>query len=243
MLRVTCDRAELQDGMDILELGCGWGSLTLWMAQAFPRSRITAISNSQSQRAFITARSAELGLTNVQVVTADVQTFETDQRFDRIVSVEMFEHMRNYALLLQRISRWLRPHGRLFVHIFCHHATSYFFETAGTGNWMGRHFFTGGIMPADTLLLYFQDDLVLRRHWRVNGRHYYRTCTEWLRQQDRQQEAVLAIFAQDLPPAEAARMYQRWRIFFLACAELFRYRRGSEWFVSHYLFAKRELTK
>ncbi len=240
MLDLTCRRAAIEDGLEILELGCGWGSLTLWMAQQYPGCRITAVSNSHGQREFILQRCADAGCQNVQVVTADMREFHIEQTFDRVVSVEMFEHMRNYGELLHRIAGWLRPAGKLFVHVFCHRETSYFFETAGDSNWMGRHFFTGGLMPSDQLLLYFQNELVLERHWRIEGRHYWRTCEAWLRQQDAQREALLQLFARDMPPAAAAVLYQRWRMFFLACAELFRYRGGSEWFVAHYLFQQRQ---
>lgn len=239
MLALTCERAQLSDGLEILELGCGWGSLSLWMAEHYPRSRITAVSNSRSQREFILARAAERGLTNLTVVTADMRSFDTSERYDRVVSVEMFEHMRNYHLLLGRIAGWLRPHGKLFVHIFCHRQASYLFDTTGPDDWMGRHFFTGGIMPSDHLLLYFQHDLELRAHWRVSGLHYWRTCEDWLRRQDAHRSELLPVLHSGQTRQLTARLFQRWRMFFLACAELFRYRGGSEWFVSHYLFERR----
>ncbi len=239
MLDLTCRRVELSDGMDILELGCGWGSLTLWMAQHFPDSHITAVSNSHGQRHWIEARCRERGLDNVRVLTADMRDFEIDQQFDRVVSIEMFEHMRNYEELLRRISGWLHPDGKLFVHIFCHRSSPYLFETEGAKNWMGRHFFTGGMMPSDDLLLYFQNDLAIQQHWRVDGSHYRRTSEEWLRRQDRNYQRVLRVFLETAEPTEAKRMVQRWRMFFMACAETFGYRGGSEWFVSHYLFENR----
>ncbi len=235
MLRQTCERAEVSDGMRVLELGCGWGSLTLWIAEHFPQSQITAVSNSSSQRRFIEARAAERGLSNVQVVTADMRDFTTDRRFDRVVSVEMFEHMRNYELLLHRISNWLTPEGKVFVHIFCHRDTPYLFETEGAANWMGRHFFTGGIMPSEDLLGHFNKHLQIHRQWNVNGKHYWRTCEAWLSNLDKNRESLLASFQRDLTADQARRTLQRWRMFFMACAELFRYRDGNEWFVAHYL--------
>jgi cyclopropane-fatty-acyl-phospholipid synthase len=239
MLELTCERAQLSNGLDILELGCGWGSLSLWMAEHYPQSRITAVSNSRSQREFIWARAAERGLTNLTVLTADMRAFDTSERFDRVVSVEMFEHMRNYHQLLSRIAGWLRPDGKLFVHIFCHRQASYLFDTTEPDDWMGRHFFTGGIMPSDHLLLYFQHDMELRAHWRVSGIHYWRTCEDWLRRQDAQRSELLPVLCSGQEKRLAELMFQRWRMFFMACAELFRFHGGSEWFVSHYLFNRR----
>ena len=236
MLRVTCQRAEIRDGMRILELGCGWGSLTLWMAEQFPNCQITAVSNSHGQRHFIENRCREKGLENVTVITADMREFETDQRFDRVVSVEMFEHMRNYRLLLERISNWLTPQGKLFVHIFCHRHLAYLFETEGSDNWMGRHFFTGGIMPSEDLLLHFQDHVEIEQRWRVSGSHYAATCEAWLQRLDERRDEVTALFEPLVGQSEAALTVQRWRIFFMACAELFDYEAGSQWHVAHYLF-------
>lgn len=240
MLELTCQRGELRDGMDILELGCGWGSLTVWMAEQYPNSRITAVSNSSSQKAFIENNLASKGLTNVEIVTADMREFQTEHHYDRVVSVEMFEHMRNFELLMQRISGWLKEEGKLFVHIFCNRSASYLFETEGDENWMGRYFFTGGIMPSLNLLGEFQQHLTLDRQWEVNGNHYWKTSEAWLNNLDRNRSEVERIFREKFDRHEAAKMVQRWRMFFLACAELFRYRDGNEWFVSHYLFSKNE---
>lgn len=236
MLRETCRRAEMEDGMSVLELGCGWGSLTLWMAEQYPECEVTAVSNSASQREFIERQARERVLNNVRVITADMRDFSTTQRFDRVVSVEMFEHMRNYELLFRRVSSWLNEEGQAFVHVFCHRDAPYLFETQGAANWMGRHFFTGGMMPSEDLFSHFGEHLTIERQWRVSGLNYWRTCEEWLKNADRNRVEILARFQQDLSPGQAKVHFQRWRIFFMACAELFRYRDGEEWFVAHYLF-------
>ncbi len=238
MLALYGERAQLADGQDILELGCGWGSLTLWMAEHYPNARITAVSNSRPQREFIEARCRERGFANVRVLTCDVNRLELPaEGFDRCVSVEMFEHMRNYATLLGRIGGWLRAEGKLFVHIFCHRTLLYPFETAGEDNWMGRHFFTGGLMPAADTLLWFQDALRIEDRWLLDGTHYERTSNHWLREQDSRRDEVMAILRQAYGDA-ASLWYQRWRMFWMACAELFGYDHGREWMVAHYRFSK-----
>lgn len=235
MLKMTCERAQLIDGQEILELGCGWGSLTLWMAETYRNSSITAISNSVSQRRFIEAKAESLGLTNVTVITADMREWVSERKYDRIVSVEMFEHMRNYALLFSRVASWLKTDGKLFVHIFCHKTTPYLFETEGQDNWMGRNFFTGGIMPSADLFSHFGEYLTIEQQWEVSGMHYWRTCEDWLRKADQNRPEILRALGERLPLAEAKKGFQKWRMFFMACAELFRYREGKEWYVAHYL--------
>ncbi|MFZ5831037.1 MAG: SAM-dependent methyltransferase [Planctomycetota bacterium] len=240
MLELFCARAGIEDGMAILELGCGWGSLCLWIAERFPACRILAISNSHTQREHIQSRCRQLGLGNVEVQTANIAEFATQRQFDRVVSVEMFEHVRNYEVLLCRIASWLKADGRLMVHIFCHAGSAYPFETDGESNWMARHFFTGGIMPSDDLLLYFPRDMFVEDHWSFSGLHYARTLEAWLARCDAGRGELLALFERDLDSKDAARQLQRWRMFFMACAELFAYDGGRQWFVSHYRFAKRK---
>ena len=239
MLALYGERAELADGQRILELGCGWGSLTLWMAQRYPNARITGVSNSRTQREHILAQAARRGLGNVEIITCDVNQLDLPaHQFDRAVSIEMFEHMRNYQHLLGRVSRWLVPGGKLFVHIFCHRSLMYPFETEGEDNWMGRYFFTGGLMPSADTLLHFQDDLTIEQRWLLSGRHYERTANQWLENQDRNRDEVMAVLTEAYGAAEAARWHQRWRMFWMACAELFGYARGQEWLVAHYRFVR-----
>jgi cyclopropane-fatty-acyl-phospholipid synthase len=197
MLWLSCERAEIEDGMRILELGCGWGSLTLWMAERFPDCEITAVSNSASQRDFILGRAKSLGVENIRVMTANMRDFEIAETFERVVSVEMLEHMRNYELLFQRISNWLTPTGKAFVHVFCHCQTPYLFESDGASNWMGRHFFTGGTMPSEALFSHFNDNLAIEQQWKVDGLHYWRTCEAWLKNLDRNRAEILTRFCQD----------------------------------------------
>lgn len=239
MLALTAERAGIENGQRILELGCGWGSLTLWLAERYPDCRITAVSNAASQRAYIESCCRRLGFDNVDARTADINTFAADGVFDRIVSVEMFEHARNYRRLFQRLAAWLADDGQVFVHVFCHGRYPYLFEDAGPGDWMARHFFTGGTMPSEALFAVFQDDLRLERLWRVNGSHYARTLLAWLHRHDAAREPILALFREVYGAADAQTWFHRWRLFYLACAELFGYGRGTEWYVAHYLFSKR----
>lgn len=238
MLAITAERAELKDGQQILELGCGWGSLTLWMAEHFPGSHITAVSNSNSQREYIQQQAKQRGLDNIEVLTCDVNQLTFDKQFDRIVSVEMFEHMRNYDSLLSKVAGWLTMNGKLFVHIFCHKQLAYPFETEGEDNWMGRYFFTGGLMPAQDTLLHFKQNLQLQQQWDLSGSHYQKTAEAWLDNMDQHQQEILAVFTNTYGEKQAHIWQQRWRIFFMSCAELFGYSEGNEWRVAHYLFVK-----
>jgi cyclopropane-fatty-acyl-phospholipid synthase len=239
MLALYGERAALADGQEILELGCGWGSLTLWMAERYPHARICAVSNSVPQREYIEAQCARRGLSNVSVQTCDVNRLALPAaRFDRCVSIEMFEHMRNYETLLARIAAWLRPQGKLFVHVFAHRTLAYPFETGGADNWMGRHFFTGGLMPSADTFLWFQRDLSLDARWLLDGTHYRRTADHWLANQDARRPEVHEVLAAAYGEARAALWAQRWRMFFMACAETFGYAHGREWLIAHYRFVR-----
>jgi len=238
-LAETCTRARIVDGMRVLDLGCGWGSLSLYIAENFSECQVTAVSNSRSQHDFIMAQADELGLTNLRVIVEDMNDFEIDATFDRIVSVEMFEHMRNYRVLFEKINGWLAEDGRFFMHIFVHRTTPYEFLDKGPNDWMSRHFFSGGIMPSDDLPLYFQDHLSIQKRWRWNGNHYARTCNAWLANMDERRADVVPILAETYGE-DAAKWWMRWRMFFMACAELFAYDGGNEWYVAHYLFGRGE---
>ena len=237
-LELTVRRAGITDGMQVLDLGCGWGSLSLWIAERFPNASIMSVSNSTSQRDFIVERARERAIANIEVVTCDMNDFETDKRFDRVVSIEMFEHMRNYGELFRRIDEWLVPDGRFFMHIFCHRSTPYQYIDKGPSDWMSRHFFSGGIMPSADLPLRFADKLCIDKHWHWNGQHYAKTCNAWLEKMDANEDAIKPVLAECYGEANASLWWQRWRIFFMACAELFDYDEGHEWYVGHYLFRK-----
>ena len=240
MLDLTIERAGLHDGQCVLDLGCGWGSLTLYAAERFPHSAFVAVSNSAPQRAFIERRAASRGLGNVFVITADAAAFHTDVRFDRIVTVEMLEHVRNHAALFARMANWLVPDGAVFAHVFAHRRFAYLFDDRGPADWMARHFFTGGMMPSDDLFLHLQRELVVEGHWQISGTHYQKTADAWLRNLDARRDAAERVFAAAHGEAEARRIVARWRVFFMACAEMFGYARGQEWMVSHYLFRGRQ---
>lgn len=245
MLDLYVERADLGDGQDILDLGCGWGSASLYLAERFPGSHVTAFSNSRTQKIEIEAQAKAKGLTNLTVITGDVVTYDfangqEAQRFDRVVSIELFEHMKNYALLMRKIASALKPGGKLFVHIFAHRDTPYDFEVDG---WMGAHFFTGGTMPSADLLHFFQDDLALKMQWWVSGKHYARTCEDWLAKMNagasKTDGDVWAGLQETYGKENAAMWFRRWQVFYMACAELFAFQGGDTWGVCHYLFEKK----
>ena len=238
MLKLTSKRAALSDGQEVLELGCGWGSLTFHMALTYPKSKITAVSNSNDQRQFIEKKCDELKIKNIKAITADMNDFSSEKTFDRVVSIEMFEHMRNYDELLKRVSEWLKKDGKLFVHIFSHKEIAYPFEDKGEGDWMAREFFSGGQMPSHKLLTCFSSRMKIEKDWRVEGTHYEKTSLAWLNKMDENKKEVLKLFEKTYGKNEASTWFQRWRIFFMSCEVLFGFNKGSEWGVSHYLFEK-----
>jgi cyclopropane-fatty-acyl-phospholipid synthase len=238
-LAQTCSHACLGGPLHILELGCGWGSLTLWMASHYPAAQITGVSNSASQREYILQQAKARGLSNINIITADMNVFDTAQTFDRVVSVEMFEHMRNYQALYARVARWLKPDGLFFKHIFVHRDAAYPFEVNTDDDWMSQYFFSGGMMPSDDLPLYFQDDLKIVNKWRWNGSHYQKTANAWLANMDKHHAELTSVLESIYGKADAELWRQRWRIFFMACAELFGFNQGQTWWVSHYLFSKK----
>jgi cyclopropane-fatty-acyl-phospholipid synthase len=239
MLQLTCERAELKNGQDVLELGCGWGSLSLFMAAQFPQSTFTVVSNSRTQKIYIDDKASLRSITNLTVLTADMNTFMIDKKFDRVVSVEMFEHMRNYEKLMKKISSFLKENGKLFVHIFTHKEYTYKFEVKDETDWMSKYFFTGGIMPGDNLLLYFDDEIPVEKHWHISGLHYSKTSEAWLKNLDAHKNEIMPLFEKTYGEKNALKWWVYWRIFFMACAELWKYNNGDEWMVSHYLFTKK----
>jgi cyclopropane-fatty-acyl-phospholipid synthase len=239
MLELTCKRAGLEDGMDVLDLGCGWGSFSRWVVRHYPRCRVLAVSNSRTQAEFIRAWCRSAALDRLEVVTADMNDFGTDRKFDRVVSVEMFEHIRNWARLFARVAGWLRPDGTFFQHVFCHQRYAYLYSDEGAGDWMARNFFTGGIMPSQDLPMRYDDHLEVVDQWRVSGLHYSLTLEAWLAEMDRNRERLLPVFARTYGD-DSERWFARWRMFFMACSELFRYRGGDEWFVAHTLMRPRD---
>ncbi len=238
MLELTCERAELLAGQEVLELGCGWGSLSLFMAAKFSKSNFTVVSNSRTQKIYIDEQAVKRGIKNLSVITADMNVFTIDKTFDRIVSVEMFEHMRNYQKLMHKVASFLKPGGKLFVHIFTHKEYAYKFEVKDESDWMSKYFFTGGIMPCDSLLLYFNDDMSIEKHWHVSGMHYSKTSEAWLQNMDSHKNEIMPLFKETYGKG-ALKWWVYWRVFFMACAELWKYNKGEEWIVSHYLFNKK----
>lgn len=239
MLEITCNRAELRDGQNVLELGCGWGSLSLYMAKKYPKSNFTVVSNSRTQKLHIDEQAKHKGITNLSVITVNINDFNIDKTFDRVVSVEMFEHMRNYQKLMYKVSTCLKADGKLFVHIFTHKDFAYKFEVVDETDWMSKYFFTGGIMPSDDLLLYFNEHLSIEKHWHVSGMHYSKTSEAWLKNMDKHKTEIMPLFEKTYGKDQALKWWVYWRIFYMACAELWGYNNGEEWIVSHYLFTKK----
>ena len=237
-LKKTCAHAKLTNGQRILELGCGWGSLTLWMAKQYPKSSITAVSNSSSQRKYIESEAKKRKLQNINVITCDMNNFEHKKKYDRVVSVEMIEHMRNHRLLFKKIEQWLKKDGLFFMHIFVHNSQPYLFEVADDDDWMSQYFFSGGMMPSEDLPLHFQDNLRLIERWVWSGEHYEKTANAWLNNLDKNYVAAMPTLTNIYGASDAKLWLQRWRIFFMACAELWGYKSGKEWRVAHYLFRK-----
>lgn len=239
MLELTCQRAELENGQTVLELGCGWGSLSLFMAAKYPSSTFKVVSNSKTQKAYIDEQAVKRGLQNITVITADINVLNLNEQFDRVVSVEMFEHMRNYQRLMEKVATHLKSSGKLFVHIFTHKEFAYTYETIDHTDWMSKYFFTGGTMPSNNLLLYFNEHLYVNKQWCVNGVHYNKTCEAWLSNMDKHKHQIMPLIEQTYGKEQAVKWWVYWRIFYMACAELFGYRSGNEWMVSHYLFSKK----
>ncbi len=237
-LQATAEHAGIADHMRVLELGCGWGAFSLWAARRFPNSQFVAVSNSHSQRAWIESQIAAESLTNLEIITADMNQFAPQTSVDRIVSIEMFEHMRNWRALFSRVHDWLTPDGQCLIHVFCHRTLPYVYDDRGLDDWMSHYFFAGGIMPSDDLPLYLHDHLRVVDRWRWNGQHYAHTLNAWLAQMDHARAAVWPILETTYGVEQAACWWMRWRLFFMACAELFAFNRGQEWWVSHYLLQK-----
>ena len=241
MLELTVDRAQIQDGHSILDLGCGWGSLSLYLAKQFPNSEIIAVSNSQSQVDYINSEAERLCHSHLKAQKCNINDLTFDRTFDRIVSIEMFEHLSNYQELFERISQWLSEDGYLLTHIFGHRKYCYKYKIENSSNWIAKHFFTGGIMPNEKIFSYFQDKLLLMKQWRVNGLHYHKTCEEWLKKHYMSKSEIVSFFNQTYGDNMGLRKWNAWKIFFLSCSEIFRFRKGSEWMVFHYLFKKKQL--
>jgi cyclopropane-fatty-acyl-phospholipid synthase len=239
MLRLTCERADIQDHDEILDLGCGWGSLSIYLATNYPKCKITALSNSSSQKEYIELQIARRNITNLNIIKADIINFQTDKKFDKIVSIEMFEHMRNYELLLEKLSTFLIPNGLLFIHIFTDNSIPYYFELNNKSKWMAEYFFRGGMMPSADLLFYFSKDFFIKKVWRVNGTHYYKTLEAWLQKMKREKKKIKEIFREFYGKSNVKKWWNYWKIFFISCSEAFKYNNGNQRFVSHYLLQKR----
>lgn len=240
MLDLYLERAQISSGQTILDLGCGWGSFSLYAAQKFKDCHFTALSNSSTQKSFIEERCRKLGITNLEVITENIATAVLPQnKFDRIVSIEMLEHMKNYQALFEKISGSLKDDGLFFAHIFSHNEGAYHFEVKSSTDWMTKYFFEGGMMPADRLFYHFQDHLEISDHWKLNGYHYQKTARAWLEKTDQNKEQIIKIFEKTYGEKEALKWFRYWRMFFIAVEELWKFNKGEEWIVSHYLFKKK----
>ena len=239
MLALSCERAELKNGHSVLELGCGWGSMSLYIAEKFPKCKVIGVSNSRTQKEYIDSVAKQKGLKNIKIITQDMNVFTIDKKFDRIISVEMLEHMKNYQVLFKRISGFMKDDAKFFIHIFTHKTFAYPFEVKDSTDWMAKYFFTGGMMPSHDLFLHFQDDLSILKQWVVNGNHYGKTSEAWLKNMDRNKDKIIPIFQKTYGDGNETKWWVYWRVFFMACAELWAYANGEEWIVSHYLFKKK----
>ena len=238
MLDLYCERAEIKDGMTILDVGCGWGSLSLYLAQKYPKSKITGVSNSNSQRKFIEELAYERGLQNLKIITEDINSFDTKEKFDRVISIEMFEHTKNSKKLMDSINKWLNSDGLFFMHVFAHKDNPYYFDTEQKNAWMAKYFFTGGMMPNHDLFKDLKSDLNYQKSWMLSGTHYEKTSNAWLEKMDLNKTKILELFRKKNSNSIAKKKFHFWRLFFIACAEIFGYDGGSEWVVSHHLFRK-----
>ena len=238
MLDLYCKRAKIEDGMTILDVGCGWGSLSLYLAQKYPKSKITGVSNSNSQRKFIEKLGYERNLHNLNIVTKDINSFDTNKKFDRIISIEMFEHTKNSKILMDSINKWLAPDGLFFMHVFAHKYNPYYFDTEQKNAWMAKYFFTGGMMPNHDLFRDLESDLNYQKSWMLSGTHYEKTSNAWLDKMDSNKTKILELFRRNNSNSVAKKKFYFWRLFFIACAEIFGYNGGSEWIISHHLFKK-----
>ena len=236
MLDLYIERAEIKNGQEVLDLGCGWGSFSLYVAKKFPNVNITSISNSSDQISYIKNEAQKRGLLNIEAIRMDVNNLKLDNQFDRIISIEMFEHLRNYKLILNSLNELLKPDGRLFIHIFCHKKLTYFYELKNNLDWMTKYFFQGGIMPSMDLFKYFEDELIIINQWDINGNNYSKTCKAWLDNHYKNKRKILDIFKKHYDKPKI--WYNRWRIFFLSCQAFFALNKGNEYFVSQFLLRK-----
>ena len=237
MLELYIERANIKDGHKILDLGCGWGSFSLYIAKKYPNTNITSVSNSSDQITYIKNEAQKRGLPNIKAYRMDVNSLELNTQFDRIISIEMFEHLRNYKLILSSLNNLLKPDGRLFIHIFCHKKLTYFYEMKNNFDWMTKYFFQGGIMPSKDIFEYFDDELEIINQWDINGNHYSKTCKAWLNNHYINRKKILDVFQKHYDKPKI--WFNRWRIFFLSCEAFFALNNGKEYFVSHYLLKKK----